>query len=228
MADEETQSQVTSNKYFRWDEEMIEFLIDSLNAIKSEMVFKGLDFDAEKYMQYKTVRCLAMARKYESYGPIAAEEMPANIEDLSAEEQKAIKNKIKISKDLITKADKRVMEKIKDIQQNFSGKLVYEHYDKPVHIWGSTPNVVPLEFGVSRKSFTTPEEQRDQERDEEYGEVIASQLNSLEEQNNSDETCLTLPSTLKTPKRKNVVKLVDNKRRHMERNLSAAQRDQIY
>ena len=77
-----------------------------------------------------------------------------------------IKADIKVSKDLIAKAHKQVVEKIKEIRQSYSkavvsgrrsgsGKLIYEHYDKLVQIWGSTPNVSPPKFGVSADNFKT-------------------------------------------------------------------------
>ena len=57
---------------------------------------------------------------------------------------------IKVSKDVI--ANKWVVEKVKEIRQNYSkavvlgwrsrsGKTIYEHYEKLVQILGSTPNV---------------------------------------------------------------------------------------
>jgi hypothetical protein len=33
--------------------------------------------------------------------------------------------------------------------------MIYEYYDKLVQIWGSTPNVSPLKFGVSADNFKT-------------------------------------------------------------------------
>ena len=232
------------------------YLIFILTAYKAEMAFKGLDFDADKSMQYKNIR-LSMARIYNNndpelpnylcFGPSSIKELPSNYDDLSTQEQKEAKNEIKVSKELILKAHKRITEKIKEIRHNFSkailsgrrsgsGKIIYEHYDKLILIWGSTPNVVPLKFGVKSKNFDpVVVEEEDDEDSSHYSNDNEIVLDAFEqsstsscdvlEEPNSDESCAT---ATKTPKRRmNVVKLVDNKRRHMERNLSAAQRDQI-
>ena len=50
-------------QYLRWDNEMVECLIDSLSTYKSEMVFKGLDFDADKSMQYKNEKYARLLEK---------------------------------------------------------------------------------------------------------------------------------------------------------------------
>ena len=52
------------------------------------------------------------------------------------------------------------MDKIKEIHQKFSkavisgsrqgsGKLVFEHYDQLVSIWGGSAHVEPLSFGIN-------------------------------------------------------------------------------
>ena len=149
------------------------------------------------------------------------------------------------------RAHKRVVEKIKEIRQNYSkavvsgrrsgsGKLIYEHYDKLVQIWGSTPNVSPLKFGVSADNFKTVQVIQLDENDVNPQTDCSLAVDSLESAHDLD---LALPFELlpdednddsddmqisKTPKRKeNIAKFVDDKRKHLQRNLSAAQRDKI-
>ena len=48
----ETGGGMQEEKNFRWSDEMVEQLIDFLQAYKIEMKFEGLDFDADKCTQY--------------------------------------------------------------------------------------------------------------------------------------------------------------------------------
>ena len=85
---EESQNSCNNKKNFRWNEEMIDHLINSLHGYKVEMEFKGIDFDADRPMQYKNLR-IAMAKRYNDglfFGPVSAPEQPENFHELSAEE----------------------------------------------------------------------------------------------------------------------------------------------
>ena len=78
---------------------MVEQLIDFLNVYKSEMEFKGLDFDADKCSQYKHLR-ISMAKLYSCtdpehpnflcFGPVSVPDVPENFHELSLEEQEDI------------------------------------------------------------------------------------------------------------------------------------------
>ena len=262
MAGVEAGSMLTikKRKNFRWTDEMVEQLIDFLNVYKSDMEFKGLDFDADKCSQYKYLR-ISMAKLYSCtdsdhpnflcFGPVSVTDVPENFNELSLEEQEAIKTDIKVSKDLVAKAHKRVVEKVKEIRQNYSkavvsgrrsgsGKLIYEHYDKLVQIWGSTPNVSPLKFGVSADNFKTVQVIQLDENDVNpptdcslavdpleaaHDLDLSSPLELLHDEVNDDSDDMQIS---KTPKRKeNIAKFVDDKRKHLQRNLSAAQRDKM-
>ena len=56
--------QGTGKKCFRWDISQVEHLIDCISDYKSKMMYKGLDFDADKPAMYKHIR-EAMAEIYE-------------------------------------------------------------------------------------------------------------------------------------------------------------------
>ena len=51
-------------KKFRWDNKMIEKLIDSLKEYKDTMLYNNLDFDSDRTAQYKQLRVM-MAKFYE-------------------------------------------------------------------------------------------------------------------------------------------------------------------
>ena len=60
-------------KIFKWEQYMIENLIDCMLNYKSSMLYKNLDFDADKVGLYREVR-LAMAELYKDdeayFGPV--------------------------------------------------------------------------------------------------------------------------------------------------------------
>ena len=142
---------------------MISQLIDCLLEYKSKMEYRNLDFDADKQIHYQELR-VEMAKIYADddvslFGPVASIALPDNFDILSKEEKNKAKNRVKESKDLITKGQKRVMEKVKEIRQNFSkavvsgsrsgsGKIVYEFYDKLITLWGGSAGTEPLSYGV--------------------------------------------------------------------------------
>ena len=80
------------------------------------------------------------------FGPMASIPLPDNFNILSKEEKNKAKNHVKESKDFITKGQKRVMLKVKEIGQNFSkpvvsgsrsgsGKIVYKLYKLYPVLW---------------------------------------------------------------------------------------------
>jgi hypothetical protein len=102
---------------------MIEVLIDSLMEYKTQMSYKGIDFDGDKPMQYKEI-LLMMAKIYSEdisiFGPLFVDQLPDGFNEMSKEEKAEAKELVKISKELIAKGTKRVMEKVKEIRQAFS------------------------------------------------------------------------------------------------------------
>ena len=130
------------------------------------MTYKNLDFDADKPMQYKELR-IKMASIYENqdqslFGRVKAEALPEDFEDLDTKEKALAKAAVKDSKGQIRKSTKRIIEKVKEMRQNFSkaiikgsmsgsGKLVFEFFGKFVEIWGGSPNVSKLKFGTSTR-----------------------------------------------------------------------------
>ena len=97
-----------------------------------------------------------------------------------------------------------------------SGKIVFEFYDQLVSLWGGSANIEPLTFGMKGDDFNETEKTLLSVDQDLSGEVEAD--------NNSD----VVDKIYNTKKRKSCIpQLIDNKRKHLERNLSAAQQDQI-
>ena len=125
------------------------------------------------------------------------------------------------------------MEKIKELRQKFShavttgsrsgpGKLVMEFYDVMVKIWRGSPSTEPLSFGVQS---SVPQDHEKQLGDENASDT-SSDLSFQADQSTQGEE--TSSDQLRSLKRQGpVVQLIDNKRKHMERQLSSAKRDQI-
>ena len=120
-------------------------MISPLIRYKSKVEYRSLDFDANKQIRYPELR-VGMAKNYADdnvsmFGPVAS----IALHPFKEEKNKA-KNCAKESKDLTTKGQNRVMERLKEIRQNFSkalvsgsrsgsGKIVYEFYDKLITLW---------------------------------------------------------------------------------------------
>ena len=142
-------------------------------------------------------------------------------------------------KAMIKKGYSRVMETIKELRQRFSnavtagsrsgsGKLVMEFYDTMVQIWGGSPSTEPLSFGI--------ESSEGQGMQPDGGSVSgtttdtsvgADQFSEERDTSSDDQSTSQQKRPTKSKASGPVVHLIDNKRRHMERQLSSAKRDQI-
>lgn len=246
-------------KQFRWESGMVENLIKCLQAYKSEMEYKNVDFDGDRPAQYTWVR-QEMAKLYDEdpslFGPVFLSPPNAPYLAMSKEEKEEYSKQNQAENELTKKGYSRIKEKIKDIRQNFSlavtsgrrsgsGKIVFEFYDELVVIWGGSAATRPLEFGVISDNF--------QGAEQESGENTRANTVLLEVQhdNGNEPTTLNerdmadLDLDLKQPggnihdvieetgiaqKRKisnQIPHLIDNKRKHLEKALSAAQRDKL-
>ena len=214
------------------------------------MTFNNLDFDANKAAQYSAVRETTGAIYCDDetlFGPTEAPNWPENFGQLSHEDQVTVKKEIKIQKELIVKGKRRTQEKTKEIKQSFSkavvsgsrsgsDKLVFEHYEKLVSIWGGSANIEPLSFGISSGELDDEHQEFSvdlgiqEDNNDEY--VDNNQDESDSEPNVDTGNSLQTSTPANTRKRKVggsiVPRLIDNKRKHLERNLSAAQRDQLF
>ncbi len=234
-------------KVFRWTDEMHASLIEFLAGYKVRCEYNNVDFDADKTAQYKALR-VEMAKRYNEatndelpFGPVDVS--PKKSEDLSKEESKKYHAIWKNEQKQISTGYNRVQEKVKLLRQGFSkaliagtrsgsGKLVYEHYDTLKKIWGGSPNTNPLPTGIHSSEIN------EDSSFSEFGESDQNSSNYLQEEdirgsrldvstestpdvNSHKDVSNTGASTSAVPK------LIDNKRKHLERRLSAAQRDAL-
>lgn len=234
---------------FKWNEgDKIENLLIALQNYKSCMEFNNVDFNADKPKQYEAVRrTLALIYEADPYqfGPadVCSFTLHSNTDE---DERSRILAQQKLDKELIKKGYNRVQEKIKEIRQNFSnavtagtrsgsGKLVLEHYDRLVLIWGGTPATEPLQCGISSDQLNSdtstntdseqPSSLEESADDSSLQEKVAS-TEQRESQENTENSAAR--GSFKRKAGENPApKLIDNKRKHMERQLSAAQRDEI-
>ena len=151
-------------------------------------------------------------------------------------------------------------KKIKGIRQDFSkavvkgsrsgsGKIVYEHWDTLISIWGGSPSTQSLQFGVESHDFSVLANLEsmdninltDSDSDlvpESHCSPVNPSSSELSEphtnsSNVSEITCGTgseeSTSSGRSGKRKTspCPALIDQKRKHLEKKLSAAQRDRV-
>ena len=117
-----------------------------------------------------------------------------------------------------------------------SGKLVFEHYEKLVFMWGGSVNIEPLSFGISSGELDDEHQEFSVDlgiqEDNNDDHIDKNQDESDSEPNVDTGNSLQTSTPANTRKRKVggsiVPRLIDNKRKHLERNLSAAQRDQLF
>lgn len=138
---------------------------------------------------------------------------------------------------------------VKEIRQSFSnavttgkrsgsGKIVFEHYDRLVSLWGGCAGITPLAFGVDANNFDPDQQAEADEKDldDRYIEDEERDNNSdgveIDNGNDEDNTVKEIKedsarTVVKRKSESQVAKLIDNKRKHLEKSLSAAQRDQL-
>ena len=155
-------------------DDKIENLISCMLEYKAEMDFNAKDFNADKVKFYESARQRLAAIYKEDlsfFGPekTASYPFPGRNDSLLSVEEQVVKEKwekqIKLDQELIKRGYNRVLEKIKDISQNFanaittgrrsgSRKIVMEFYEELVKLWGGSPTTKSLTFGVSLNSIS--------------------------------------------------------------------------
>ena len=214
---------------FKWSTDMVAKLIECLDSYKSEMDYKNIDFNSDKPAQYEAVRkALAQIFIDEPYffGPDMV-----MLESLSGEEQGEPQETKKLQKkwqELKRKGYNRVMEKVKEVRQSFSkavtsstrsgnGRIVFDHYDALKKIYGGLPCTEPIACGVDSSAVAMNDSVATTTTAESDVSFITEMMGETGPQ-----------ETRKRQKPEDgIPKLVDNKRRFLERNLSAAQRDKL-
>ena len=225
---------------FKWTEDMVEDLLQALYEYKCIMEYNNSDFNADRTKQYEAVRSSLAGNEYEVENglPFGLVEVMPMTEDENRQEylSRSVEEKKQIRKGY-----NRVQEKIKELRQNFSqavtagtrsgsGKLVMQFYELMVQIWGGAPATEPLSFGVQsnkaadEQSVVKNDANTCVEGSSEEGEIQG--IFSVSE--DSPISSISSASSRKRPVPQSMAPvLIDNKRKHMERQLSAGQRDKL-
>ena len=212
---------------------MIQDLISCLNEQKSLYEFKGIDFEADLVKLYTDIRIM-MAKRYENgeFGPIAARELKDDLEPTELAKEKV---KLERDKKAMKQGYSRIRVKAKEIRQSYrkaitegqrsgSGRVICDNWDQLKSIWGGSPATVTITNAVTSTENESADDEDSNEfieqesDDEEKEEEEEKEKESEEGTGISDKGITTNP----TPK------FVDNKRKNMEKRLSANQRDQMY
>ncbi|XP_057305334.1 uncharacterized protein LOC130642262 [Hydractinia symbiolongicarpus] len=220
---------------------MVFNLINCLLDYKAKCEFENIDFDADKPMQYKVIRT-ELAKLYQN-----EEEVFGPVEDTSTE---LSQENVREMKKMIARGYQRVLEKIKDLRQGFSkavisgtrsgcGRLVYEHYDSLKLLWSGSANTEPLPNGIDSADVNQTKSSNEMLSDHDDPTANINSVDSGEYEDPADDDNLSFSSSdqsvsknsctvTSTPKTTSAVpKLIDNKRKQLERKLSSAQRDTL-
>ena len=222
-------SQSTSQR-FRWNSEMIDLLLKGLASLKTVYEYKGIDSESDLIKVYSEIRQM-MAEEFIAFGPLG--ETPIE-EGLSTEELATARAQNINEKKQIKAGYERVKQKVKDLRQEYrkavtegvrsgSGKLVTENNFKDLQkVWGGSPAAALIENPVcSSISGTTDGHIMDGEEDQ--NDIVQDTEQNLDnEQTSLSNEESQMAGSLRT------AQFVDKKRKQMEKNLSASQRDKLY
>ena len=241
----------TKKKRWRWTREMANYLIYCLNTMKTEYEFLGKDFEADLVKLYGEIRVM-MAKKFEAndFGPI---ELAAAGEDLTKAELDNFKVQLAIQKKQIRTGYERVKEKSKALRQQYrkavtegrrsgSGRLVCDNWDTLKTLWGGSPAVMKVNNSLTSLDGNNSENDSDEEEcvEQKIDEVDDEEGDSEDEDGEKGKNEISETSSQAYTSSDSVAgtgakralnstpKFVDNKRKMLEKNLSAHQRDQLY
>ena len=228
---------------FKWSDKLVNDLLNALSNFKSTMEFKSKDFNADKPRQYEEVRkeIVRIDSDNEKYfGPV---DLPTLLSDIDDENEiHLIECQRKKANESIRQGYKRIMEKIRNAfstaitigRRSGAGRIIMENYDKLVLIYGGAPSVEPLVFGSDTASGTHIDDYNNDDEGRCSDEDIASTHHAASNNNspsNNSSNNNSINGNSSSLKRKNtdnpVPKLIDEKRRQLEKDLSARQRDQL-
>ena len=228
----------TTGKW-KWTNEMVQSLLRNVKEYKSSMEFKGVDFEADLVVLYEEIRKL-MALDFEGFGEVHVSECSKPLQDMNEKELKEFNDMVKLEKVQIKKGYDRVKEKIKTLRQDYrtavntgtwsgSGRIIRDNWEELTDIWAGSPATKPMKSGCSTKvinenSFGDLNDIEDEEMNENM--AVEMELNISESVEFDDSQTSVNPnkrssSTNATPK------FVENKRKKLEKQLSAKQRDMI-
>ena len=223
-------------KRWKWTEEMTNALLACLMESKVEHEYNGKNFMSDLVTLYGNIReKVAKQFELEHFGPVAISHVGDNLGAASLTEHKI---KVSSEKRLFKMGYERIKEKVKAIQQDYrkavterrrsgSGKLVCDNWDKLETLWGGSPAVTTLTNSISLSESYSQDSEGEAEKETEPEETLPGDIN-VNSSSTSGGTIAT-PEERKRQRDQRVThKFVDKKRKFMEKNLSAHQRDQSF
>ena len=238
-----SESGITTNKKrWRWDHEKEDSLISCLVEYKTKKDFEGKDMESDLVKFYEDIRQM-MAAMYpiDDFGPFEI-----SLLDPGTDLESKLRSMRTISeeKKLIKIGYGRIKDKVKLIRQKFkkavvdgtrsgSGKIITPNWDSLVQIWGACPSVTKVAGAIASHLDDSEKDEMSDDTEslstvtEEENTSSSSHKETPEEKPSAYPKKRSLPevSEMEAPPKKS--KLVDNKRKKLEKPLSAHQRDQV-
>ena len=244
-----------TTKKWKWTDEMLKGLLKYIQEFKSLKEFEGVDFEADLIVFYEEIRKV-MADNFDDFGPSKVSESPKPVQEMSEKELKEFNDQVKIEKSAIKKGYDRIREKIKVLRQDYrvavnngtksgSGKIIRENWDDLTKIWAGSPATKAIKNGCTTRGINgerTGEirEDEDQELANVFNEMEALKeaeswpyLQSEQQDKNnlnnseSDDSDTHASSNKRALPVNPTPKFVDNKRKKLEKQISAKQRDMV-
>ncbi|XP_068754338.1 uncharacterized protein [Montipora capricornis] len=178
-------------------------------------------------------RCMAVDFPEDS-DPEIVQEPRKELRDMKSEECEFYRKELEEQERQIRNGYQRIKQKVKSVRQDYrsavnkgtrsgSGKVVQNNSALLTEIWKGSPSTTSLLFGIDGE-VALPSGTNSNLKDE--GSVESSPC-AADTSTNSSEAAATGSKGKHTINVSNIPKLVDSKRRHMEKSLSEAQRDQL-
>ena len=152
-----------ANKWM-WKDDRVEALIRYLKDYKTLCEYRGIDFEADLKECYTAVRKSMAASFPGEFGPEILIESPHSIKEMSVDEYGSYKKAHDEQQKQISKGYDRVKQKIKVLRRDYrsavmkgtrsgSCKIVKEHFELLMEIWGGSPATEMLEHAVDGDSL---------------------------------------------------------------------------
>ncbi len=245
-----------TTKKWKWTDEMLKDLLTYIKEFKTLKEFEGVDFEADLVVFYEEIRKL-MADSFDDFGPNKISESTKPIQEMTEKELKEFNDLVKLDKSAIKKGYDRIREKIKALRQDYrtavnngtrsgSGRIIRDNWDDLTKIWAGSPATKAIKNDcttrvINGESISEIREGEDHETLENaFNEIEAMKeaeswphLQSEHECKNDLDNSESEDSDTQAGSNKQVLpvnptpKFVDNKRKKLEKQLSAKQRDMV-
>ncbi|KAL9952960.1 hypothetical protein ACROYT_G040293 [Oculina patagonica] len=225
---------------WKWSNEMVDKLIECVYEYKVKKDFECKDMESDLIQFYSDIR-LMMSKLYppDDFGPPESVSLPETGVGMDVDEFRALKARHETDAKQIKVGYDRVKEKIKVVRQKYrtsvnentrsgSGRIITTNWDTLTKIWGGSPAVSKIPNAITSATVETDHEDAESDEMEETETSGAPGMGSRSVSPSLSTEDGDIDSASGSQKRKlSTHKFVDNKRRKLEKNLSANQREQV-